>query len=233
MRWPLLVVFALGCGHHAGNNNDAGDGDALPPADACTDLSCFQFDCGAKGLPPTSISGTVFAPNGTLKLYGVDVYVPMSDPGPLPDGVSCTTCATGLPGGSYVQTKTDENGHFTLENVPATANVPLVIQIGKWRRQLTIPNVAACQDLPLADTETRLPKDRTEGDLPRIAISTGSADAIECLIYRLGISPSEFTAPTKDVVTRSCSTRRASSATRASRRMKPRRSSSRERRSMV
>jgi len=198
MRWPLLAVLLLGCGHHSGNNADANGGDTLPPPDACTDLSCFQFDCASKGLPSTTVSGTVLAPNGTLKLYGVDVYVPRSDPGPLPDGVQCTSCAENLPGGAYVQTRTDENGHFTLENVPATTNVPIVIQIGKWRRQLTLPNVAACQDLPLPETETRLPKDRSEGDLPRIAISTGAADALECLVLRLGIAPSEFTAPSKD-----------------------------------
>jgi len=192
--WPLLVAMLFGCGHHSGKV-DAGDPDAFEFQDACTELSCFQYDCASKGLPSTSVSGTVYAPNGTLKLYGVDVYVPRSDPGPLAAGVQCSNCTDGLQGGSWAQTRTDENGHFVLDNVPATTNVPLVIQIGKWRRQITLPAVAACQDQPLATTETTLPKDRTEGDLPQIAISTGAADAIECLVYRLGIAPSEFTTP--------------------------------------
>lgn len=196
MRAPLVLAVLLGCGNSGGFKKDAGEVDSFVYQDACTDLSCFQFDCSTKGLPSTSVSGTVYAPNGTLKLYGVDVYVPRSDPGPLADGVQCTTCAAGLQGGSYAQTRTDENGHFVLENVPATSNVPLVIQIGKWRRQITLPNVAACQDLALPTTETRLPKDSSEGDLPKIAISTGAADALECLVYRLGIAPSEFSAPT-------------------------------------
>jgi hypothetical protein len=190
----VVFAFVLGaCGHNSGTSDASID--AGYAADACVGLECFQFDCAKKGLPPTSISGTVYAPNGTLPLYGVDVYVPRSDPGPLPDGATCARCDQGLLGGSFAQTRTDEAGNFKLENVPATANVPLVIQTGKWRRQLVMPNVAACEDLPLPMTDTRLPKNRTEGDMPKIAISTGFADALECLPLKLGIDPAEFTTP--------------------------------------
>jgi hypothetical protein len=193
MRSLLVAAVLLGCGHNSGGTQDAGGDDAgFVFMDACSDLSCYQYDCSAKGLPSTTVSGTVYAPNGTLKLYGVDVYVPRSDPGPLPDGVQCSTCAAGLQGGSYVQTRTDENGHFVLENVPATTNLPLVIQIGKWRRQITLPNVAACQELVLPDTETRLPKNSSEGDLPKIALSTGRYDSLECFLLKLGIDPAEI-----------------------------------------
>jgi hypothetical protein len=206
----LAVLLLVGCASHHHHNSDAGmDGTYVP--DACTGLSCFVVNCGSKvdamgnPLPPTSISGTVYAPNGTLPLYGVDVYVPASDPGPLPDGVSCDQCAAGPLGGAIAEVKTDEAGHFSLTNVPATNDVPLVIQIGKWRRQLKIPAVAACQDQPLDVVETTLPKSRndmtpmtTGVDMPRIAISTGNADAIECLVLKLGVDPSEISASTKD-----------------------------------
>ena len=89
----------------------------------------------------------------------------------------------------------DATGHFVIHNAPHGTNVPLVIQIGKWRRQITLPTVTACQDNPFSDRQTfRLPKMKSEGDLPQIAISTGHADALDCFLRRVGIDDSEFTA---------------------------------------
>ena len=71
---------------------------------------------------------------------------------------------------------------MTLEPVPSTTNVPLVMQIGKWRRQITIPTLQTCKDNPLTDkNQTRLPRTSAEGHIPRIAVTTGGADALECL----------------------------------------------------
>ncbi len=184
-----LTVFA--CGKRK-NDGDV-DGGGQVDAESCTELGCFIVDCASKGLPSTTISGTVYAPNGTLPLYGVNVYIPASDPGPLPEGAVCDRCANGLPGGSWVSTTTDEAGRFQLIDVPATDNVPLVIQSGKWRKQLVLSTVAACQDVALSTAETSLPKNRSEGDMPRIAITTGNADALDCLPRKLGIDDSEIT----------------------------------------
>jgi hypothetical protein len=179
--------------------NECGDGYTCTPdgrckgANDCTGLECQVVDCAKQGKPETTIKGTVFAPNGTLPLYGITVYVPNAPVGPLPDGASCSKCADDLPGSPLVKATTDEAGNFTITGAPSGANIPLVITSGKWRRQITIPSVGECTDNALGAADTRLPKNKTEGDIPKIALTTGNADSLECLIRKLGIDDSEIT----------------------------------------
>jgi hypothetical protein len=174
------------------------DGVCEPDQQVCVGLECFQVDCSQKGLPDTTLTGTVFAPNGTLPLYNVTVYVPNGPVLPLPTGLTCDRCENVLSGNPLVKTTTDTAGKFTLTNVPATKDLPLVIQVGRWRRQITIPNVAACESVALGAAETRLPRNKTEGDIPRMALSTGGADALECLIRKIGLDDAEITNNTGD-----------------------------------
>jgi hypothetical protein len=147
------------------------------------------------GATKTTISGTVYDPAGVNPLYNIIVYVPS---GPLPalsEGVTCDRCGAEV-NAPLASALTDVNGHFsmTLEPVPSTTNVPLVMQIGKWRRQITIPSIQTCKDNPLTDkNQTRLPRTSAEGHIPRIAVTTGGADALECLPRRIGIADSEIT----------------------------------------
>lgn len=191
-----VCLFAFSCGKaDSGGDDDGGDtpgGDGGIVEPPCEGIGCNIVDCAAQGKPPTTVSGTVFAPNGTLPLYAINVYVPRRDPGPLPDGVTCGSCRA-LPGSSYAGAGTDVNGRFTLNNVPAGDNIPLIVTHGKWRRQYTIPTVTACQDNPIDPENTRFPRTSAEGDIPRIAISTGEMDALECLVRKLGVADSEFT----------------------------------------
>lgn len=159
----------------------------------CEGLECRIVQCEKQGKPPTTISGTVFAPNGTLALYGVNVYIPNSDPGPLETGLRCERCTDTLQGGSLIHVVTDDKGQFTLSNAPSGLNIPIVIQVGKWRRQITVPNVTECQDNPLVAADTSLPRTKLQGDIPKMALVSGLCDEIECLMRKIGVADSEFT----------------------------------------
>ena len=165
-----------------------GNVDASPP---CVNLQCQQVACS--NGQTTTLSGTVYAPNGTLPLYNVIVYVPNSPLAPLTQGITCDQCGTIASGDPIATTLSDSAGHFVLPNVPVGKNVPIVLQLGKWRRQTTIPVVAPCTDNPIADHElTRLPKNQKEGNMPHIALTTGDCDSLGCMLPKIGIDPSEF-----------------------------------------
>jgi hypothetical protein len=114
---------------------------------------------------------------------------------PFTPGVSCDKCGASVSGSPLVRATTGPDGKFVLNDVPVDTNVPLVIQVGRWRRQVTIPSVTACTDNPLAASLTHLPRNKAEGDIPQIAVVTGAVDAMECVLRKMGIDDSEFTNP--------------------------------------
>jgi len=97
---------------------------------------------------------------------------------------------------------TDFKGEFTLEGqIPVGAAFNLVIKAGKWRRVVQVPAGVAqsCALATLPAQYTRLAKSSTDGragtQLPKIAVSTGSVDEMECVFRNIGIDEAEFTAP--------------------------------------
>ncbi|MEO8874621.1 MAG: carboxypeptidase-like regulatory domain-containing protein, partial [Polyangiaceae bacterium] len=140
----------------------------------------------------TSISGFVYDPAGATPLYNVIVYVPNTPVSTPDDGyATCDQCGT-VASSPVVSTLTDTTGAFHLDNMPVGDNIPLVVQVGKWQRQYTIPHVEKCTDTPIDKDVSRLPKNSTEGHIPKIAVATGNYDSLECFIKKLGVDNGEF-----------------------------------------
>jgi len=164
----------------------------LALAQTCTGLCLQQVTCPNPAVT-TTISGKVYAPNGTDPLPGVLVYVPNAPVQALSAGASCRNGGT-PPTSPLVQAMTGIDGSFTVANMPVGANIPLVIQSGKWRRQIVIPSVIQCTNTAIANSSTRFPKNKTEGDIPQIAVVTGNGDAAECIFRKIGIDDAEVSA---------------------------------------
>ncbi len=161
-------------------------------------LSCYVSMC-ANGKH-TTLTGHVYDPAGKNPLYNVVVFVP-NDPSTLPaietGTKTCNTCNT--PIGDYVAVAlTDQTGAFTLKDVPTGKNVPLVMQVGKWRRSITVANIADCATTAVPESgpgQARLPANRSEGSMPKMALLTGGQDDLGCFMTRMGIASSEYSAP--------------------------------------
>ncbi len=157
----------------------------------CTGLSC-QIEKACQGDAHTQIVGTVYDPAGKVPLYNAQVYVPDSALlSPLSDGPSCSPCAS-LPDDIAASALSDTEGHFTIEDAPSGSNIPVVVQVGKWRRVVTLPEVSPCVTNSYDDGLFRLPQNQAEGQLPQLAVTTGS-DALECFLRRVGVDSAEFT----------------------------------------
>jgi hypothetical protein len=163
----------------------------------CTGLCLQQAACG--GGVQTTIQGTVIA--GTLAKYGkadpvpnVIVYVPNAALQAFTPGATCSQCGAQVTGSPLVETTTAFDGTFTLKNVPSNvppgAKIPVVIQLGRWRRTF-LYDIPSCATTQLGNLV--MPHNSGEGDIPLTAIATGSVDSIECVLLKMGVDQAEFT----------------------------------------
>lgn len=165
-------------------------------AQPCSGPYCLenaQITCPQNGT--TTLTGTVYAPNGVDPLPNVMVYIPDGPPdatgsGTFAPGVSCQLPGDAPSGFPLMGTATRYDGKFTLTNVPVTANLQVVIQAGRWRRIIPIPTITGCS---VNTQNLYMPRNQGEGDIPKIALTTGSADKLECVLNKMGIDDAEVT----------------------------------------
>jgi len=192
---------------------------------ACVDEQTDVANCGACGKPclvvggciagkcggtadsgltcpsgtTTSISGKVLDPAGKNPVYGVTVYIPTAPLTATPKGVAtgaeACSCSPLPSTGVLASATTAADGTFTIDDAPAGPGVPLVLQIGKWRRVLKV-DITPCVINPQSEGSLTLPGSVPAGNsldsMPDIAVSTGSADSLECLLLRMGVAASEY-----------------------------------------
>ncbi|HVY44789.1 MAG TPA: carboxypeptidase-like regulatory domain-containing protein [Minicystis sp.] len=172
-------------------------GGASPNQCGCTGV-CSQIPDCANGTT-TTLTGRVLDPAGKNPLYNALVYIPNdpNDPGlqPFPAGITCDVCGATAAGNPLVTAYTAPDGTFTLQNVPVGQGIKLVVQLGRWRRQFNVDITSSCAANSVPANTLTMPKNHTEGDIPRIAIVTGAWDAVECTLLKMGVDPSEFTNP--------------------------------------
>jgi hypothetical protein len=220
----LPVTFAsileVGCGSGptngaggGGGDSDGGSGDGSNggPSGAdgnSADGGTVQCPSGAQCSVPcpgggtTSISGKVYDPALKNGIYNVEVYVPggalQALPKGVPQGADACNCRAHFKSGAVVSTVTGTDGSFTLTNAPVGQQIPLVLQVGKWRRVVHV-DTTQCSDAPQPDKSLSLPGTVAPGsddNMPDIAVSTGHADTLECLMKRIGLPDSEYVAGT-------------------------------------
>lgn len=174
----LGTLVLVGCGgtrerHHGNGNGDPHDGGTTQPLG------------DASAPAAATLTGTVYAPEGTIPISGALVYITSYTPDPIPDHVYCDQCVE-LPSGTPFTT-TAADGSFSLD-VPSTGSVKLVVQKGAFRRVRSLTIAEGVQSVD--KTLTTLPKkmDKANGDdIPKMAVIVGAWDHVEQSLARLGL----------------------------------------------
>ncbi len=194
-------------------------------APSCTGSLCNTVPTSCAAASPTRLTGTVRTPGvlsggsyiNQLPIPNALVYIPAQANSDLPgifegvdanNSLSCGRCTDEklvADGESVLAAAvSDFKGQFTLEGrIPVDTAFRLVIKIGKWRRVVQVPAgiAQACASKALALDYTRLPASANDGlngtHLPKIAISTGQVDEMECVFRNIGVKDTEFTVPSQ------------------------------------
>ncbi len=183
---------------------------AVPRCDGQPQRTRLQGRVIAPGRSDDDVGNQVGVPNAFVYILRRNEVTDLPDilSGVVGNGESCDRCSDLDLGPVLASAVTDATGAYLLEgNIPVGSEFIIAVKAGKFRRaeHYTLPESAACRTttLPTAlpSNPTRLPRNRDDGlgvNVPRIAVSTGEVDAMECLFEKMGVSHSEFSRPQLD-----------------------------------
>lgn len=186
----VLGVSLVGIVVACSSSERTGFGDAPPPVDeAGAPPPALGGDAANTLTVNVNISGTVYAPNGTLPLSNALVYVTSEPPAAIPDGAYCDQCVK-IQEGTFAVSAPD--GKFEIKTDLPKGKVYVVVQKGQFRRvrPLDIEKEGA---VDLSKDETTLPgrSDPSKGDdIPKMVVLKDDADfdVIDESLKKLGIT---------------------------------------------
>lgn len=146
----------------------------------------FGAQCGTS---PTTLSGKVLAPNGSDPVPQAEIAVWATVPAPLARGVVCESCDPSG-GAPLAMTTSALDGTFTLnlDLLPKQASYAVTVRKARFRTVHAALALAPCGDTRLTPAQATLPGKAADGDLPRIAVSSGTKDHLENVLKAMGIT---------------------------------------------
>ena len=181
----LLSAAACGSSRNGGFDDSSSGGGASSSGSS----GSLASSGGADGSTPTGIgtlTGTVFAPEGTVPISNALLYLATSAPGPQEPALTCDKCVQLTSDTPYTYSKAD--GTFTLPVYSEGARF-LVVQKGHFRRVRPLTVAAGSTAIPGDMTKLPGAADETKGDeIPRIGVTFGGFDKIELSLMKLGIT---------------------------------------------
>jgi hypothetical protein len=177
--------------------------DAIPDCSAQAEVTKITGRVITAGRSDSDSANQVAIPNAFVYILrnNDDSELPAIPSGIPSGGTACDRCADQDLGPVLVGATTNSLGEFTLSgNIPVGKEFVLVVKIGKWRRAVkyTVNSNDACDTSSVDLGSTRLPRTMGDGlgaNIPKIAISTGEIDAMECVFEKMGVDTDEFSLP--------------------------------------
>lgn len=195
----------------AGGGNACALCSAIPDCSKAGSVTHLKGRVVTPGRDDANAANQIGVPNAIVYILQTAKLedLPMITAGIPSGGTSCDRCEEQNFGPVLNGTVTDATGQFTLDEfIPVGQEFLLIVKAGRFRRatKFQLPAEAACQttSLPttLPDNPTRLPRSMADGsavNIPRIAVTTGKVDAIECVLSKMGIAGDEFKNPATPV----------------------------------